>query len=333
MRRSPLWRLLLLVTPGLAQVVEGLVTQLDLFPDNAAATDEGWAAWSPDGETLLFGSNRGGNANLWLKTGDQAARQITDHPAFDGHGTWSPDGRRIAFLSERSGSIGIWILDLESGAVIPLVVDQPGLTLTICAPSWSPQGRIAFEAVRNSDADAVTFTGADKTLRHPNVDIFTVAENGSDLERLTDSPGSDGYPAYSPDGSLIAFDSNRTGEFGIWVMNADGSEQHQITSGGDDGFSAWHPSGGWLAFQSNRAGNPDIWMVNLDGSGLRQLTSDSANDINATFTHDGRFLTFISRRNGGDQDIFLLDLSTVPTLQVIETVQPPKKGTRCLERQ
>ncbi|MBI3962627.1 MAG: PD40 domain-containing protein [Deinococcus sp.] len=298
-RRSLLWLLLLLATFGLAQVVEGKITLLDPFPDNQV-TEESWAAWSPDGETLLFESNRGGNFNLWLKTGDQEPRQITDHPGYDGRGTWSPDGQRIAFLSDRSGNIGIWILEIESGNVTPLVVDWPGLSVTPCAPSWSPQHRIAFEAIRNN-----------------NLDIFTVAEDGSDLERLTDSPGSDGYPEYSPDGNLIAFDSNRTGEFGIWIMNADGSEHYQITFDGDDGFPTWHPSGRWLAFQSNRAGDPDIWMVNADGTGLRQLTSNPANDIHATFTRDGRFLAFISRRVEGIHHIFLLDLSTVPGLETI----------------
>jgi Tol biopolymer transport system component len=103
--------------------------------------------------------------------------------------------------------------------------------------------------------------------------------DGGSPTRLTENPADDQLPAWSPDGSKIAFQSNRGGggdHFDIWVMNADGSDQHQLTHTRAGAFApTWSPAGTKLALQSNRSGGTKIFVVNADGTGLAQVTGGS----------------------------------------------------------
>ena len=92
-------------------------------------------------------------------------------------------------------------------------------------------------------------------------------------------------PAWSRDGSRLAFDSNRGGNYDIYVMNADGSGLFQVThSSADDIFPTWSPDGSRLAFLSSRDGNWEVYVINLDGSGATNLTNDPAEDFSPAWS-------------------------------------------------
>ncbi len=82
------------------------------------------------------------------------------------------------------------------------------------------------------------------------------------LRRVTTADAINQYATWSPDGTYIAFHSNRGGTYNIWVIPASGGEAVQLTSGPyDDVTPAWSPDGNGIAFTFNRSGNQDIWVL------------------------------------------------------------------------
>ncbi|MCK5455621.1 MAG: TolB family protein, partial [Melioribacteraceae bacterium] len=145
----------------------------------------------------------------------------------------SPDQSELV-ISHHAGDDNksfIYILPIEGG--------EPRL-ITESAPSywhgWSPDGsKLVYCAERNKEYD-----------------VYSVSVEGGAETRLTDAPGLDDGPEYSPDGKYIYFNSVRTGQMKIWRMNSDGSNEIQITP--DDEYGDWfaHPSPNnkWLVFVS-----------------------------------------------------------------------------------
>jgi TolB protein len=99
---------------------------------------------APDGQRVVYQSNRTGNYELWLldrRAGTE--RQLTDHPAWDAMADWSPDGREIVFLSDREGTPQVWVLEVESGRVHHLSEKSFSIPFEdlFGGPRWSPDGK------------------------------------------------------------------------------------------------------------------------------------------------------------------------------------------------
>ena len=180
-------------------------------------------AWSPDGRWIAFVSTRDGDEELYLMsaTGSQV-RQLTRNKVKDQTPAWSPDGRWLVFASERGGNRARELYVMPSkGGPATRIVRSPLRWNESFAPVWSPDGRwIAFVSNR-----AGLF----------GVDIYVVRANGTQLRRLTRSTRDDGFPAdstmpdWSPDGSRIAFVSNRDGNNELYLMNRDGTNPRRLT--------------------------------------------------------------------------------------------------------
>ena len=107
----------------------------------------------------------------------------------------------------------------------------------------------------------------------------------------------------------------RPSKMELWVMNADGSDQHQVTHLGGANFGpSWTRDGKRLIFSSNyrdpRSGNFDLYLVNLDGTGLEQITTDSGFDGFPMFSPDGKKLIWASQRadpKSGDVNLYIAD--------------------------
>ncbi len=134
--------------------------------------------------------------------------------------------------------------------------------------------------------------------------------------QLTDNPN-DSSPSYSPNGRQIAFSGNRdpvppTSPFGvpgshIYLMNANGSEIRQLTSGGFyDSNPSFSPNGRVVIFDRSALSTSrttHIFSVNVDGTGLRQITNDEGSDYDPVFTPNGKAIVFVSnRRSSGRRD-------------------------------
>ena len=184
----------------------------------------------------------------------------------------------------------IWTLGLADRDMTPQYVNAGSVSHE---PTASPDGaRIAF-AVHMTELNG----GA------PVDDIYAVDRIGTNMRRLTTMAGIDRAPAYAPDGSgRIAFVhmALATGRQDIWVMDADGSNQRNLTGNAPldavRGDPSWSPDGQWIAFTSTGAEPaPDrgsIWIMRPDGTGKRRLTSSEGFDSQPTWSPDGQRIAF-----------------------------------------
>src|SRR5689334_7967698 len=101
------------------------------------------------------------------------------------------------------------------------------------------------------------------------------------------------------------------GQLGLFVANADGTDEQPLLSAPDlDYDAAWSADGAWIALTSERNGSADIYRVHPDGSGFERLTDSPAYDDQAAFSPDGRQIVFVTTRAGGTADLWTLDIQT-----------------------
>ena len=202
-------------------------------------------AWSPRGDRLAYASDRDGNPEIYVVGADgTGSRRLTDHPATDGVPSWSPDGARIAFVSDRDGQPGIWAIAADGSAPARLV---PGAADPGSKPAWAPDGRsIAFASDRDGGNLEIFVTPLPGPLG-PLADTAAGTAAGA-ATKLIAGPGLDGEPAWSPDGTRIAFASDRDGSPQVYVANRDGSNVAKVTTRARSYTPAWAPDGRQLAY-------------------------------------------------------------------------------------
>lgn len=250
---------------------------------------------------ILFSDNQSGDWDIYSANADGSdVTRIGGTAGDDFHPALSPDGTRIVFYSLVDGPTSeIYIMNADGSNVTRLtnntVDDYVG------ANGWSPDGtRILFESRRNSSGDLYTMKpdGSDvQQLTHigvgydgtwdPTSDriaydsagvILVINSDGSGVTQVTSGQGSrDGRPAWSPDGSWLAFYSERDGNPEIYLIRPDGTGVQRLTNNpAEDATPSWSSDGTRLFFESDRSGNLDIYSMALDGSDVVDLTNDAA---------------------------------------------------------
>ncbi|MCS7086002.1 MAG: peptidase M28, partial [Bacteroidia bacterium] len=260
-----------------------------------------------------------------------------------GEGYFSQNGKKLIFQSEREADnpfYQIYVLDLETGESRRV---SPGVGKTTCAYfRWGGYDEIIFASThedpeaRQKQRAEIEFRQSGKQRRYAwdydeTMDVFSAKSDGTGLKNLTRTRGYDAECAYSPDGKLIVFCSNRhayppeklsekerkiletdPGFFGeIYLMNADGSNVRRLTDWpGYDGGPFFSPDGKRIVFRhfSEDGTTADVYTMNLDGSDLRRLTDFGAMSWAPFFHPSGDYVVFSSNKFGfGNFELFIVD--------------------------
>jgi hypothetical protein len=235
---------------------------------------------SPD--TRLVAYTRGGH--IFVKSADGGPEVKVTGTLGGINPTWSPDGKRLAFSADADNKSQIYIVNADGSQLTRITKSSTDLAAGRLGsdPIWSPDGRrIAFTV------------SPDFPLTNANWDVYVVEIAGSGLMRLTDNPARDGLIDWSPDGTKILFWSERdSGKTNIYVMNADGSNQKQLTNGKFDDSANWSPDGKRIVFVSGN--DRQLYVMNVDGSERARLTENLGNIFNPVWSPDSQYLIFAS---------------------------------------
>ena len=229
------------------------------------------AAFAGKNGTIAFVSDRDGDWEIYTKRPHGSRlEQVTHNSVIDLRPAWAPDGTKIAF--ERNNNI--FVKDTSTGQAVRFTEDS-----LANGPAWSADGtKIAFASFRDGDQEIYIMNSSD----------------GSEVTKLTDNQNHDVHPTWSPDGTKIVFER----DFDIWIMDADGTDQKNLT--GSPSLSEyepdWSPDGTRIVFEKwggDLGFQTDIISIKADGSELVNLTKtpDVSEDFPA-WSPDGRKIAY-----------------------------------------
>jgi len=263
------------------------------------------ASWSPNGKQIVLISSRHGGMKVHVMDANSSKhgsdmRQLTSGDTEDDSPSWSPDGKKIAFVSIRDGVSQIFVMNADGTDVRQLT---KGNAENI-HPTWSPDStRVLFNTTHFSGAtaaDGINVPSDNKVIGEQidkKMDLATLRPDGTDLERITTGGGFT-YASFSPDGTSILHRRINGALSQIFTMNADGSNDHNISGEGNiDGWPAWSSDGKRVVFSRRVNDRFQLFVMNRDGTDARQLTDAAGEFVNPRWSPDGTKI-LCSRRLG-----------------------------------
>jgi serine/threonine protein kinase/Tol biopolymer transport system component len=258
----------------------------------AQSAGDNLPTFSPDGQNLAFArlSNDGFSADIYVLpvTGGEPRRLTFD--TVNPHGlAWTADGGEIVYSSAQAGPQSLWRISASGGAPERLALGGDNAQY----PSVSRRGdRLAYSTMKGSI----------------DVNIYRIALLGSGNRwsapiKFISSTQRDANAEFSPDGKRIAFESNQSGNYGLWASDSDGSNQIQVTSSDDEyiGTPRLSPDSRQIAFDQKREGNWNIYTTSVVGGLPQRLTPESSDENVPSWSRDGRWIYFSSDRTGKRQ--------------------------------
>jgi Tol biopolymer transport system component len=269
--------------------------QTELTSPSSSELGDVAPAVSPDGRTLIFSrlSPDFFNATLWLLHLGEGYKPLGKEEQIQSPGmtnigaAWLPNGEFV-FSSGTGTNYGLWRTAASKGAVpVRLELGSAGAQPTISRLG----NRLAF----------AVFQFRWNIWR---VDLKGPGKEPSPPIRFISSTQNEFYPAFSPDGRRIAFESDRSGTQELWICDRDGSKTLQLTSfGGAVVYGpSWSPDSQSIAFTvAQKAMKDDIYVVGVNGGVPRRMTTNPAEDKWPYWSHDGKWIYFSSTRSGREE--------------------------------
>lgn len=314
--------------------------------------------WSPDGEALLVSNKSTPDEPFglfWLSLQGLEKRQLTQPPLKmigDSNPVVSKDGRKLAFLRtvQRTGIRDIYVMSLPGSEPKQLTFDQAYIGGLAWAPdgeslvfSSNRTGRFRLWRVSDQGGEPQAVEGAGEYALHLSiagganrltynewridtniwrVDLSHHSGRTRSPVQVIFSTYHDTSSQYSPDSQRIAFASERSGNFEIWLSGRNGEPPLQLTRmglplGAGTGSPRWSPTGQDIVFDSRASGRSKIYTIRADGTDQQCLTCGGIDfeDVVPSWSQDGRWIYFASNRTG-DWQVWKGDLNGREVIQV-----------------
>ncbi len=229
--------------------------------------------WSPDGNSILFTTDREGNHEIYIMdVNGKNQRNLTNHLAYDGHPNFSPDGQKIIFNSSRimspNHSVDSSFTRTSNIELYEMNLDGSNVKRVTNYPSWDTYPDISPDGTKIAFRRRTVSNIMDKDIG--NSEVFIANRDGSEAYNITNHPEHDGWPSWSPDGSKIAFASERERgqNWQIYTIKLDGTELTRITEfdsqGAEFAKPQWSPKGDKILCTRTKDGNVEIYLIELE---------------------------------------------------------------------
>jgi TolB protein len=222
-------------------------------------------SWSPDSNSIVFTSFKGGAPSLnSIEIRSKAEKKLATRMGLNVGGSWRPDGRSLAVAREEGGNTDIYLLHFGTEQQDRLT-DHWGIDVD---PSWSPDGsRLAFCSSRGGSPQ-----------------VYTMAPGSKQAQRVTFGGSYNCAPTWSPDGKWIAYSGRVGRDFHVFVVPAGGGEARQLTFSGSNEDPTWAPDSRFLAVSREQGGERKLFLISLTGRWERQLTTGKGDDSSPSWS-------------------------------------------------